>query len=266
MFYGMLFIYMVCPNCTFQRLPEATECARCGIVFAKYHSRSDSHWRSHIEPRPPSDLLHAPSGIFARWVKELLVPAGRLINPTVYGGRVFIYAGLLLWGWKFLSMPMETNYVGESYMHLVNLPFHEAGHLILSPLGRFMQVLGGSPGQLLMPLVCLGALLIQNRDGFGAAVGLWWFAESVMDLAPYINDARALDLVLLGGVTGKDVEGYHDWQYILEALGWLQYDHTLAHTAYTLGSLLMILAYLWGGYMLLLQFKNLDIAASHVGQ
>ena len=149
----MLFIYMVCPNCTFQRLPEATECARCGIIFAKYHFRSDSPWRSHIGQKSLTEPLHIPSGVFTQWVKELLLPGGLLINPTVYGGRVFIYAGLLLWGWKFLSMPMETNYVGESYMHLINLPFHEAGHLIFRPLGRFMQVLGGSLGQLLMPMV-----------------------------------------------------------------------------------------------------------------
>jgi hypothetical protein len=109
-----------------------------------------------------------------------------------------------------------------------------------------------------MPLICLGALLIQNRDAFGAAVGLWWFAESLMDLAPYINDARALDLVLLGGVTGKEVEDYHDWEHILRTLGWLQYDHTLAHAAYALGSFLMILALIWGGYMLHLQFKPLQ--------
>jgi hypothetical protein len=259
---------MVCPNCTFQRLVEATECARCGIIFAKHHFRSDSTGRSHIEQNPLSDPLHSPFGLFTQWVKELLLPApdGLLINPIVYGGRLFIYVGLLLWGWKFLAIPMETNYVGESFMHLINLPFHEAGHLIFRALGRFMQVLGGSLGQLLMPLVCLGALLIQNRDGFGAAIGLWWFAESVMDLAPYINDARALDLVLLGGVTGKDVEDYHDWQYILGTLGWLPYDHTLAHIAYGLGSLLMILAYLWGGYMLFLQLRNLDTSFRQVGQ
>ncbi|WP_447986537.1 hypothetical protein [Nitrospira sp. Nam74] len=160
-------------------------------------------------------------------------------------------------GSKFLSTPMESNYVGQSFMHLINLPFHEAGHVIFSPMGRFIQVLGGSLGQLLMPLICLGALLIQNRDAFGASVGLWWFAESLMDLAPYVNDARALDLVLLGGVTGKEVEDYHDWEQILSTLGWLQYDHTLAHVTYALGSILMILAFLWGGYVLYLQFPLL---------
>src|SRR5215475_15100475 len=30
---------MQCPNCRFENQDEATECPRCGIVFAKYHAR-----------------------------------------------------------------------------------------------------------------------------------------------------------------------------------------------------------------------------------
>lgn len=150
-------------------------------------------------------------------------------------GRLFLYIGLLLWGWKFLTVPMVDNYVGGSLMHLINLPFHEARHLVFRPFGRFMHVLGGSLGQLLMPWICVMVLLFHQRDAFGASVALWWLAESWMDLAPYINDARDLNLMLLGGVTGKEVEDYHDWEYILRSLGWLPYDHILAHVAYGIG-------------------------------
>ena len=253
---------MLCPHCQFQQRNDYSECPRCGIIFAKYRPKSDSDVQHGIERKVYSRSSADPSSVFLQWTKEILFPVGPSVNPVVYGGRLLIYAGLLLWGLKFLFTPMETNYVGESFMHMINLPFHEAGHVVFSPMGRFMQVLGGSLGQLLMPLVCLAALLIQNRDAFGAAVALWWLAESVMDLAPYINDARALDLVLLGGVTGKDVEDYHDWEHILRTLGWLQYDHVLAHAAYAFGSLLMILALIWGGYMLRVQFKNLQCSAA----
>lgn len=37
--------------------------------------------------------------------------------------------------------------------------------------------------------------------------------QSLTDVAPYINDARALQLVLLGGRTGAEVEG-HDWEAV----------------------------------------------------
>ena len=244
----MLF-HMLCPHCRFQQSNDLTDCPRCGIVFAKYRPTSHSRVQHDVGRK----------FVFLQLAKDVLFAVDPHVNPVICAGRVLIYVGLVFWGLKFLSTPMETSYMGESFMHMINLPFHEAGHLIFSPLGRFIQVLGGSLGQLLMPLICLGALLIQNRDAFGASVGLWWFAESLMDLAPYINDARALDLVLLGGVTGKEVEDYHDWEYILRTLGWLQYDHTLAHAAYALGSLLMILAFIWGGYMLLLQFKSLQL-------
>lgn len=169
-----------------------------------------------------------------------------------------MYVGLLIWGAKFIAAPLETNYVGTSFLHNINLPFHEAGHLLFIPFGRFLNVLGGSLGQLLMPLACLIAFLFYNNNPFGASVALWWFAESLMDLAPYINDARALKLTLLGGVTGQEVENYHDWQYILRTLGWLNYDHTLAHAAYNIGILMMIVAFVWGGCLLYQQYQNLD--------
>ena len=75
------------------------------------------------------------------------------------------------------------------------------------------------------------------------------------DLAPYINDARALKLMLLGGVTGQDVEDYHDWEFILRKLSLLEYDHLMAHTAHII-ALLMIIAFIWGGSVLLTQYRN----------
>ena len=153
-------------------------------------------------------------------------------------------------------MPLESDDLTGSFMHLINLPFHEAGHLLFSPFGRFMQVLGGTLGQLLIPLICTGALLLQNRDAFGASIGLWWVGQNFVDMAPYINDARALDLVLLGGVTGKDVEDYHDWENILGTLGWLHHDHRIALTSYNLGRGLMLLAFIWAAYVLYLQFRH----------
>src|SRR5438132_14400974 len=143
-----------------------------------------------------------------------LLPAEERVNPFVFAGRVLMYGLLISWGLKFIATPMETNYVGGHLLHLINLPFHEAGHLIFSPFGRFMTVLGGSLGQLLMPLICLGAFLFYNNNAFGASVALWWFAERLMDLAPYINDARDIQLILLGAVTGQAVN-WTDWEYPL---------------------------------------------------
>ena len=89
-------------------------------------------------------------------------------------------------------------------------------------------------------MVC-AVSLVRRDDHYGAAVCVWWAGQSFVDLAPYIADARALQLVLLGGRTGAEVEG-HDWEAILMSLGLLQYDRTLGAAAHWMGCLTMVSA------------------------
>jgi len=63
----------------------------------------------------------------------------------------------------------------------------------------------------------------------------------LVDVAPYINDARASRLILLGGATGSEIEG-HDWDYILEQLHILHLDVKIARVVLTSGRLIMVLA------------------------
>ena len=84
---------------------------------------------------------------------------------------------------------------------------------------------------------------------------LWWTGQSLVDTAPYIYDASAQRLTLLGGVTGRDVPGYHDWNNILGRLDMLEYDQLLAQFVDVTGSILIIVALAWGGYLLLLQLQ-----------
>jgi hypothetical protein len=108
-----------------------------------------------------------------------------------------------------------------------------------------------------MPFICLLVFLVKTRDTFAASFTLWWMGENFMDLAPYINDARSLTMPLLGGNTGRTAPyGFHDWEFILNETGLLRYDHALALFSHRLGSLLIILSFLWGGYILFKQFKN----------
>ncbi len=60
--------------------------------------------------------------------------------------------------------------ISDSFMHDVNLVFHEAGHVIFMPFGRFITVLGGTLNQLLIPFVVLCAFLLKTRDTFGASI------------------------------------------------------------------------------------------------
>ncbi len=71
-------------------------------------------------------------------------------------GRFVLWLGLAVWTVVFLRMPLGE--ISSSILHMVNLPFHEAGHLLFAPFGDFMMSLGGSLLQVIVPLVCAGRL------------------------------------------------------------------------------------------------------------
>ncbi len=181
--------------------------------------------------------------------RGLLLPEAGPANPLVLGARAVLLALLALWTLGFLRHGLDPAYLGGSFLHLVHLPFHEAGHVLLMPFGRFVTVLGGSLFQVAIPLLCGGVFLLKNRDPFAASVTLWWAGQSLMDLGPYIADARALSLPLLGGRTGAEVEG-HDWEYLLGTTGLLARDVTLGRLSFFLGALAMLAALIWGGLVL----------------
>lgn len=245
---------MKCPKCGFEQTDKEVECLKCGVIFDKYLKLQENKpTLTSVETQPA-----ATSGEILEFIKKLFFYVTPEANPLIFGGRLLVFIIIFIWGLKFILTPLETHYAMDSFWHLVNLPFHEAGHIFLRPFGRFMTSLGGSLGQLLMPLVCLVVFLLKTRDTFAAAFALWWFGESFMDLAPYINDARSLALPLLGGNTGKTSPyGFHDWEFILHKLRISNYDHALAHIADKLGTVLMICALVWGGYLLYKQYKNL---------
>jgi hypothetical protein len=246
-----------CPHCGFDQPGGATECIKCGIVFAKYFRKQ----RASVEEVKNGPETVAPAENERE--TEETAHRGELffsVNPEAGNfslvGRSLILLIIFFWGLKFIFSSIGSNYSGQSFMHLINLPFHEAGHILFRVFGRFMATLGGSLTQLLVPLICFLTFLLKTRDPFGASVSLWWLGENLIDLAPYINDARDLNLVLLGGVTGKDVDDFHDWEFIHRKLGLLEYDHLLAKTAHVIGALLMTCTVCWGGYLLLKQFRN----------
>lgn len=230
-----------CPKCGHDQMPAAESCQRCGVIFARIRS-------VEVPPEATGAATghHAmPEGL----VQEHILAAGSGQSVWVIAVKSLLLLALATWGLRLASQPIVSNAVGESFLHLVNLPFHEAGHIFFTPFGRFMQILGGTLGQLIIPAIVSGTF-IRQRQPYSAAIGLWWLGESCLDIAPYIDDARAGQLMLLGGVTGSEVEDYHDWEGILSRLGMMQYDHALARVAFGVGILVMLTALCWGGYIL----------------
>jgi hypothetical protein len=180
------------------------------------------------------------------------------VEPAEHRGAVAVRAVLLailaVWWFQLLWVPFQGEALMRSVLHLVHLPFHEAGHLVFSPFGDFLHILGGTLGQLLVPVLVIGAFLRQ-KDPFGAAVGTWWLGQSLMDCAPYIDDARAGVLLLISGETGQEDRLGHDWWNLLSRTGLLRQDHTIARCAWLLGVLVMLASLVWGGFVLWCQAR-----------
>ena len=238
---------MICPKCKFEQNQNRIECPRCGIIFEKYQNIHNHEIHQKIITTDEPNFL---SGLFF-YVKPD-------IGLGQWAGQCIVLAIILFLGIKYMILPIKSNEIANSFFHLVNLPFHEAGHIFFRPFGRLMTSLGGSLGQLLMPLICMVVFLIKTRDPFGASATLWWFGENFIDIAPYINDARSLSLPLIGGNFGySSPYGFHDWEFILTELGWSHLDHMFAKISHFSGSALMIIAYIWGGTILYKQYKYL---------
>jgi hypothetical protein len=234
--------HVQCPKCGAVLPADAADCVHCGIVLAKYLERHSS---------VPQHYRHSPASS---------VEADTPASMSAAAGRGAFLLFLLLWT-TTLAGGVSAERVNSSFIHLPNLVFHEAGHILFSPFGRFMTVLGGSLTQVLIPLLCAGVFLWQARDPFGAAVASWWAGENLIDVAPYINDARDLQLVLLGGRTGAEVEG-HDWEYLLNAMGVAHRDHTIAAAVQAAGVLAMIAALVWGAAIVWAQIAVLRRSGS----
>lgn len=226
---------MICPKCGHEQPDGARACAVCGIIFAKYERY----------------LARKVAAAVAQQEQLANIPIPAPTNTLYFYARI---AALLLiagFSWQLIPASLASNAAGESFLHLINLPFHEAGHVVFRPFGSFITSLGGSLGQLLMPLVCLVVLRFKSHDAFGAAICLWWFGENFLDMAPYINDARSLTLPLIGGNTGYSAPyGFHDWEYILTESGLLRFDHKIAVAAHAGGSAVMLFAIGLCGYWL----------------
>ncbi|MDR3419241.1 MAG: hypothetical protein P4L83_23940 [Nevskia sp.] len=200
------------------------------------------------EMPPPARLLSA------LWEMPLRA------DPVVVYGSLATLAISVVWGLWFILQPWNSLAIGQSFLHRANLPFHEFGHVLFRPFGQWFMFLGGSLFQCLLPLLLAGYFVFRQRQPFSASVCLWWCGQNFIDLAPYIGDARLMALPLTGEWSDEIAavrEFRHDWHNILAPLGWLPYDHALARLSKTVGTVLMVLAWAWGGLLVAKQWRRL---------
>lgn len=149
-------------------------------------------------------------------------------------GRRVGVAALFLYGVVCIRRPDEHRLLDS-----VDVAIHETGHLVFAPFGEFLQMLGGTLFQLIVP-VAFVLYFWRRQDRFSSAVVLFWVAQNCWNIARYIADARAQELPLVG-------EGEHDWAYLLGTLGWLRHDQALS-TSVTVVGFLLFATSIWLGW------------------
>lgn len=223
---------MKCPKCGFSG-NQGDVCNDCGIIFEKYYE---------VQSKKKSASIKS---------KKNLVPKALLAKSTQYWKPIttgqFIGLSLLFSGLFFLLFshgPMGKG-IFLFLLHNVNLVFHEAGHFVLALLnfGRIPVILGGTLGQLTIPLiVCIAFFRERDRAGFAFA-GVWFF-ENFLDIAVYMADSRALALPLIGGLG----EESHDWRNLFLYWGVLEKDLRIAGIIEAMGWTGMALIWFWLGW------------------
>lgn len=255
---------VICPKCQYQRKPtdDAVHqdlCPACGISYSKWRARQPSAESSPTATGAATGTPHfRVEPDTAASLRQQLISAFTYVPERVpshaFWGRACLLPALMLWTVYFIQAGVDWEVVGSSFMHNINLPFHEFGHVFFAPFGRFMTIAGGSLFQLLLPLGLMLGFVFHQRETFGGSVALWWCGQSFVDLAPYIADARYRTLPLVGG-RGEDS---HDWGNLLTMLSAVDRAPAIATACFTAGALIMVSALLWAAYLLKQQYAVLQ--------
>lgn len=250
----------ICPKCRYQRQAidhsiHPDVCPGCGIVYSKFiakHTQENLPHDSEPEAEAPIEIKEITM------LRQQLIAAffyvPERIDAGAFWARVACLVAFTIWSGYFISGGVDWEKIGSSFMHLINLPFHEFGHILFMPLGEFMMILGGSLFQVLLPLALMCVFVFKQRDTFAGSIMLWWCGQSFIDVSPYIADAeyRALPLVGGGG------EESHDWGNLLTMMDALDSAQAVAFCSFGIGTMLIIVALVWSGWILRLQQKNVD--------
>ena len=255
---------MVCPKCGYSET-AGEECAKCGIIFAKYlamQKRRPGRTREKNDPDDPSDGLldhsfgqpaeaSAPDSFIGKFVARYFlqpyhtpwqpVTKWRMITLSIFF-IVFIY---LLSQEPFYRLYPDTNRIDSKLIYIfaeVNLVFHEAGHAIFRITGsRTLTILGGSLTQILIPLL-VGYTFWRSRDATGMAFAMVWMFQCFLEVGRYMADARKPVLPLIGGM---EPYGSHDWINLFNIWDLWSYDTAIAKMTWTLGWIGIVATVFW---------------------
>lgn len=118
----------------------------------------------------------------------------------------------------------------------VDLIFHEAGHFVFLFFGEFINILGGTLMQILVPLIIF-FYFYRRHEYFSSSLVLFWLSQNFFNVYIYARDAITMNLPLLGGDSV-----YHDWNYMLSSLNILRFTDQVASFMYIIGLIILVFA------------------------
>jgi hypothetical protein len=151
------------------------------------------------------------------------VSRGALIGWGVFYALFFLYAA--------------TDTSGFLVIDQANLMFHEAGHAVFGWAGYYTQILGGTIGELVVPMICT-LVFVRHGDTTAVTFCAVWTCENLLYIATYMADARRSALPLVGS-------GDSDWTILFTHWGVLAYDTRIAAVVRGVGWMGMLAAVGW---------------------
>jgi len=155
---------------------------------------------------------------------------------------LFTKEKLKIWAPSLFLLPFIVYYTLNNgkftFIDYLNLLIHEGGHGIFSFFGKFLHVLGGTLMQIIIPGMFV-IYYLANKKRIMTQIFLVWLGQNLINISIYAADARAQKLPLLGG---KKV--YHDWTYLLNQTGMLEYDDVAGKVFYFSGVMVFVISFL----------------------
>lgn len=142
------------------------------------------------------------------------------------------------WSFSILLLPVCIYFVmnrGEyTLLDNFHLIVHEAGHLFFTFFGTFVQFLGGTLMQLIIPILLL-IIFYKSAMPKGMQLSFFLLGHSFINVSVYAADARTQALPLLGN-------GKHDWAYLLNEMNLLNFDEQVGYVFFSLAILFFVIA------------------------
>lgn len=117
-------------------------------------------------------------------------------------------------------------------LSLVNLGFHELGHLLTYPFPDLVTAVMGSVSQVIVPVGLAVYFASSRRDLLGTGLCLAWAGGAAQEVSVYVADAPFRRLELIGGE--------HDWAFVLGRLDALGAANELAAAVLVLAWVLVL--------------------------